>query len=170
MIKSTLINWGTKRYLKNNGTKRSSVPFSKAKKIGIIFDGKTKQDEEAINGFVKNLKQQGKEVSVFRYDQKNNEGEKGVKTFSLSDIKWNGVIKSYGLKKLIRTEFDYLFSLNTSPILLLENVLARSQAKCRVGSVKGSGGHCELAIHARSNNSIKELLENMIQYTQMIKK
>lgn len=164
-----MINLGTKKYLKRNPAERSTTPFPSAQKIGIIFNKTKHLDIDLISSFVKRLEMQGKQVSVLCYEPRKKVIQKSFKTFSWKDIKWNGKFKSFRLKKFIRTDFDYLFSLNTSPILPLENILARSKAKCRIGGFHQKKNNCEMMIDLGRNRDEQELMNLMIQYTQMIK-
>ncbi len=170
MLKRTMINLGTRKYLKRNESQRHTVPFPRAKKIGVIFNKSKTADINEINSFISRLEMQGKEVSVLCYNTGKTESNNQIKNFSLKDIKWNGKLKSFGLKKFIRTEFDYLFSLNSSPILPVENIIARSKAKCRIGIFHQARNHYEMMISPRSSKDKEGLLNEMMQYTQMIKR
>ena len=89
--------------------------------------------------------------------------------FSKKDFNWVGRCKQEGLKKFIKTDFDYLFSLNTSPFLPFDNILAQSKAKCRVGVFDDKRtDYFELMVQPSKKTDLNAVTEQMIRYTKLI--
>ena len=90
-------------------------------------------------------------------------------SFQKKDIKWTGKLLNFRLKKFIRTDFDYLFSIVDSSSLALDAVLAHSNAKCRVGKFEDNKSDLyELMVHQKGK-SLKDLSQQMFHYTSKIK-
>ena len=170
MFRKLGLRLSSKKANKLNLEKRISVNFELASRIGILLH---KQFPQAVaKNLVTELKNNGKDVTILYYNKSKSERLREIDCviFNNKDFKWNGKIKSDSLKKFIKTEFDFLFSLNTSPFLPFENILARSVAKCRVGQfTKKQSEYYELMIHTSNANDTKELAHQMLYYTKMIK-
>ena len=155
---------------KNQTSIRETVPFKDATQIGILVKRKN-QNVAIVKKFLTLLRSEGKELHVLYYNDEN-DISKGmdVKMLGKKDINWIGKFKPYGIKKFIKTEFDYLFCLNTSPFLPFENVVALSRAKCRIGIYNKRYKHSyELMIHTKQKEGLARLAEQMIFYVKQIK-
>lgn len=161
---------------KKHSTNRKTIPFSEANKIGILVED-IPQNSKVINKFVTEFTKEGKHVDVLCYSKKPKKKNKPVKEkykFKYSpitsrDIKWNGKFKSKKINNFIKTDYDYLFSLNTSPFLPFENILIKSKAKCRIGSFqKKKENYYEFMIHDGNRKSLSSLVEQMIFFTKKI--
>lgn len=149
---------------------RITVPFIRAKKIGVLADH-LDENKKAIDQFVQSLEKEGKKVEVIGFSPKKNKPALRVKykAFSKKDLSWTGEIKQEELKKFIKTDFDYLFSLNTSPFLPFENILAQSKAKCRIGVYQEKKeGYFELMVEPKKKNDMIAVTEQMIRYTKLL--
>lgn len=149
---------------------RITIPFAQAKRIGIIVDNIDK-NTKVINQFVENLVQQGKTVEVLGYTNPKQVPKLNIKynAFSKKDFSWVGACKQDVLKKFVKTDFDYLFSLNTSPFLPFDNILAQSKAKCRVGVFNDKRTeYFELMVQPTKKEDLNSVTEQMIRYTKLI--
>lgn len=160
----------SKRLAKAYRQPNEMVGFDRASKIGILIPDLEK-NKEVISKLIQTLKKEGKEVQVLTYHS--GKKELSVKfdhgAISKKDLSWMGKVKSYNVKKFIKTDFDYLFSLNTSPFLPFESILATSNAKCRVGMYhERKKNYFDLMIHADKKKGLGDLAEQMIFYTKKI--
>lgn len=149
---------------------RITIPFAQAKRIGVIVDNLDK-NKNAINQFVADLEQQGKSVEVLGYTKPKQAPKLNIKysAFSKKDFNWVGACKQDVLKNFVKTDFDYLFSLNTSSFLPFDNILAQSKAKCRVGVFNDKRtDYFELMVQPTKKGDLNSVAEQMIRYTKLI--
>jgi hypothetical protein len=170
MFRKLGLRLSSKKANKINSKKRSSVNFELASHVGILLHSRFPQS--VAKQLVSELKSYGKDVTILYYNSSKSQRLREIDcvVFNRKDFKWNGKIKSEILKKFVKTDFDFLFSLNTSPFLPFENILARSVAKCRVGQfTEKQSEYYELMIHTAKENDTKELAQQMLYYSKMIK-
>lgn len=169
MFRSISLFFKNKSALKQeNG--RNTIPFNKAKKIGVIVDD-LDANGRAVSKFVDELEKEGKKVEVIGFTKtKEISGLKpNYKALRVKDFNWLGKIKREDLKKFIKTDFDYLFSLNTSSFLPFENILAQSRAKCRVGVYnQKKEGFFELMVQPKKKDDLVAVTQQMIRYTKLL--
>ncbi len=175
MLKKVVLRIRNRIARKKHNINRVTVPFSQASKIGILIKD-IPQEAKIINKFITEFTKEGKQVDILCYSNKSKkkqeESKKNYK-FNYSpitsrDIKWNGKFKSKKINNFIKTDYDYLFSLNTSPFLPFENILVKSKAKCRIGCFqKKKESYYEFMIHD-GKKSLKSLVEQMIFFTRKI--
>ncbi len=155
----------------HNKKTRSMVNFSVATKFGVLVTD-IEKNKKVVNKLVKELKLEGKSVHVLCYGKSGKEVSLNFEYDSMhkKDISWKGKFKGYGIKKFIKSDFDYLFSLNTSPILPFRSILAMSNARCRVGMYNESNEkYFDLMVHPTKANDLAALVDQMIYYTKKIK-
>lgn len=169
MIKNWSLQIGKKRVLKRINPHRSSVNFHRASRIGVLLD---EPMNPRVNEFVQSLNRAGKKVDVLCYGDerlKSGSAGKNIRIFSKKDIGWNGKFKPFFIKKFIKTDFDYLFSFNTSSILPIENILAMSHAKCRIGRFSEKNLHYFEMMISVDNQKQHDLPKHMLQFVQNLK-
>jgi hypothetical protein len=160
------IRYRTKKALKKRPS-NPSVSLEESNLIGIVLDDASKNDL-AIKRFIDELKLKFKvEIISYTADKKIQKGLKD--TFSKKDFNWVGKISNKSISNFIKTPFDFLISLNTSTILYVENILALSKAKCRVGvSSEENYQFLDFMILSHSQNTWETTIENIKHYTENI--
>jgi|SRR6185437_12429904 len=156
----------------HNGEVREGISFTDAKNIGILVHNTEEAFCSTIEAFVKKLTDEGKKVSVICYVDNGQRMPYKFKFESLytRDIDWKGDFKSDAVNKFIKTEFDYLYSINILPILPFENILLKSKAKFRIGPyLKSEKNLFELMISLRHGENIDNLIANMLEFSKKIK-
>ncbi|NNF22089.1 MAG: hypothetical protein HKN67_09110 [Saprospiraceae bacterium] len=147
-----------------------TTDFVKSQKIGIIFSAGGMQKHNAVKSLIRKLKEQGKEVSALSYlapGQQNHEFLFDI--FGPNDISFWGINQNAEVEKFADEPFDYLLDLDVSSNPIIENILARSKAKCRVGIYKeGKGPFFELMISPKNSESSEELIRDIYHYTKSI--
>ncbi len=170
MLKKISLKLGIKRSLKKDNTKRAFIPFEKASKIGIMVSNR--QHYNLIQEFAQNLKKKNKQVTTLFFGKPNTFPQKKEDNILLSTKEINAVgkIKNPEAEKFIKSEFDFLFYLNTSPTLLLESILLASNAKCRVGFYDERNiPYCDMFFPVEDKNNIKKALKTVEKYIQTLK-
>lgn len=172
MLKKIFLKLRTRYWIKNSKVKRHSVPFEKAEKVGVLISNKDPKCLQQINDFIKKLAEEGKEIKVLCNPIRpvSSKYEFDFVPVTKKDISWNGTFKTRIVKKFIKTEFDYLFSINTSSFLPFENILAISHAKCRIGSWEpGKKALLEMIVYPGKEPNKQGVVNQMLYYAKKIK-
>jgi hypothetical protein len=158
-------------YLNTNQVKRQAINYDKARNIGILIQNPNPNYNKEINEFVNGLTRDGKKVEVICFIDKNLNRIYDFDFIELNnkEISWNGDFKQEKVNKFIKTEFDYLYSINISPFLPYENILLSSKARFRIGyHFKNKRKLFELMIDLRPEEKIDLLVKNMREYTKKL--
>jgi len=164
-----LLKMRTERLLRSADGEHSSVSYGAARHMGILFSVEDKAKHEIVKELIRKFEQDGKQVTVMEYlppDKQNFEFK--FDFFTENDISLWGQITSPGALKFAETPFDYLFYLDTDPNPLMEHLLVKSKARCRVGR-QWDKGASYFEFMVQSPPSIKELVETMHRYIIQLK-
>ncbi|WP_224999216.1 hypothetical protein [Cesiribacter sp. SM1] len=166
-LHATILPMRVRTQLRNNRSKRGSVTYRDAKKVGILFTMNSLDDYESIRQFENRLKKDGKEVNVLSYLPKNVENfHFHYDIFSITDFSATGQVKAGNITNFLEQKFDYLICLDKEPNLYIEYILAASAARCRIGNyVENKESLFELMIRLNGNNSVNNLIQQIYHYT-----
>lgn len=168
-IKERLITLRTRWSLKKNQGNRGSTPFKRATEIGILFSVEDREKHEAIKEFVKSLEIQQKRVQVIGFLPKKKENFDFLfNFFTEEDVSTWGNIKSPDAIRFSNTAFDYLYCFDVKPNPFIQNILARSVAKCRIGQF-WKDGEQYLDLMIANVASTKSLIQEAYKYTKDLK-
>lgn len=168
-MKLSFLKYKTRLILKKPRTSRASVPWQKALTTGIIFTVEDKQKHFAIKDFIKKLEQEGKHVQVLEFlPEKTENYEFRFDFFTEKDVSFWGSLTSSNALQFADAPFDFLFYLDLVPNEMVVNVLARSNAKCRVGRF-WDGGSDYLDFMVDSVSNTQALLESLYRYISQLK-
>ena len=168
-MKLRLLRYNTKKNGKSNRAIRTSLPYKQAIQIGIIFTVEDRQKHDDIKEFVRKLEHEGKQVKVISFLPKQKDNYEFLfDFFTEKDLSFWGNITSTAANKFTDTSFDFLFYLDTTPNPYLINILARSQAKCRVGKfIEGQEPYFELMLQVE--NGTRALIDAVHKYTAKLR-
>ncbi|HEY8402090.1 MAG TPA: hypothetical protein VIK89_12550, partial [Cytophagaceae bacterium] len=145
--------------------------YKDARKIGILINNPD-GDNKGIEQFVNQLQKDGKQVDVICYL---GPAHRISYNFSFTplvsnEISWTGSFKNQKINNFIKTEFDYLYSINNSPFLPFENIVVRSRAKFRIGRfLKNRKPIFDLMIDLKpEENTVQSLIDKMTAFTKKI--
>ena len=134
MFKKRFLSLRTKTLLRKNSSLRESKSFKKASHVGIIFEIEGLEKHRAVKQFIKDLESEGKQVEVLTYLGKGKDNHEFLFDFvSQGDVSFWGNITNERALSFANKEFDYLFNFDNTRNQVIENILARSKARCRVG-------------------------------------
>ncbi len=163
------LRYNTKNQLKKNKTLRSNTTFKKSAKVGVLFTVEDRSKHDLVKEFIKKLESDGKTVTVLAFlPEKKENFEFLFNYFTGKDISFWGNLNSSDALSFSTTPFDFLYCLDEVPNPMVLNVLARSNAKCRVGNHQEvNEPFFELMIE--NKNGFKGLLEGVTRYTRELR-
>ncbi len=168
-MRLSFLKYKTLSYLRKNRAIRASLPYKHAQHIGIIFSVEDRSKHDQIKEFVKRLEQDGKRVSVISFLPKNKDNyEFMYDFFTDADLSFWGNITSANAMRFAETPFDLLYYIDTTPNPLIMNLMARSNAKCRVGKFwERREPFFELMIE--NKDGTRSLIDAMYRYTRVLR-
>jgi hypothetical protein len=155
--------------LKTNKTSRTTVPYTQALNVGVIFTVEDKQKHESVKEFIKKLETDGKKVQVIEFLPEDRDNyEFRFDFFSEKDVNFWGKITADNALRFSDKPFDFLFYLDITHNPFIMHLLARGKARCRVGrSWVDARPYFEFMIE--SINSNQSLIEGMYKYTAQLR-
>lgn len=164
-----ILAWKTGAFLKNSKIKRESVNYAEAKHFGIIFTVTDLEKHTAIKKLFYQLEKEGKRVTVLSFLGKDKENyEFMFDFFKEGDVSFWGNITAGSVINFVEKKFDYLFHLDIEPNVLIDNILARSKARCRVGCYREEESSFYELMVKPQRNDINLLAEQMHYYTKKL--
>jgi hypothetical protein len=174
-VQRFFLNFKNKKFKDGEAPVRENVSYPKAKSVGILFTSEHLESNEALIEFVRNLQHDDKQVKALTYintkNKDNNHKTLGFNHHVITekDVSMLGEITSFLVDDFIKTEFDYLFYIDTQQSKIFENILLRSRAKCRIGKYFEEPGNFELMIKLNDNEGTDTLIRQMYHYIKTIK-
>lgn len=157
-------------YPKTSEVNRLTPNYTQAQQIGVVFFQKEALNNAHLIKFWQKLKNDHKQISVLIYSEKPIDLHYPFDYVNLTDkdISTLGEIKSASVLEFLAKDFDFLYCLNMEESPVFEQILQRSQAKCRVGKFfeKYTSPPLELMISLQSQDDEAILAEQMLAYTQ----
>ena len=171
-IDKNLLAAKTKRIVRKADFQRLTTPLSRAKNIGVLFCVEDKAKHQSINEFVNKLHKEGKNVHVLCYLPKGKENyEFRFDFFSRSDLSFWGNFTSPLVDDFLAKEYDYLFSIDQKTHFLIDNIIARSKAKCRIGLYQERHiQNLEMMLSLEDYKDIGKVLDQIYHYTSELQK
>lgn len=153
-----LIRNQTASLLKKNKSERSSIPFNKANSVGILATIDHYDKLKIVNDFIGKLEADGKNVDVLFYERrKDKPKDYSYHAFSEDEIGFRGGFNNEYIHHFAKTPYDYLFHLDSTEDIVLNKILAMSQARCRVGpSGDDRANYYELMFAAEDTDSLSK--------------
>jgi len=135
MFSRMFIQYKTKRAGIKNMLFRKNISFGMAKKIGVLFTIEDVGKHNAAKKFINELKSENKEIEILAFLPKGRDNHEFLYNFfTKKDYSYFGKLNNDHALEFINTPFDLLFCLDFSANIFIQNILALSKAKCRVGN------------------------------------
>jgi hypothetical protein len=155
--------------LKKVNARRETIGYDKARTVGIIFSVGNMNKHDNIKKFVRLLENDGKKVDVLTFLGKEQDNHEFLfDYFREDDVSFWGHFKTGNINRFIEKEFDYLFHVDLETNPLIEHVLARSLAKCRIGAYKENKSDFYEMMVKTNGDSIGELINQLYYYTKSL--
>ena len=171
ILKEITLKWKLKNWQKKNKVLRTNIIFKDSLAIGILFSQELNTNIEIIEKFKNKLLNEGKSVKILTCitNSKIISNSENV-VFSLKDISVTGKIENDKLIDFLKTEFDFLFCLAPIYNPLINFVLQKSVARCRVGIYNGSNfENYEFMIKVPQEQDLEISLNQMLYYVKVMK-
>ncbi|MGI9541870.1 MAG: DUF6913 domain-containing protein [Cyclobacteriaceae bacterium] len=171
-VAEKLLKLRTSKLLKSNRSKRETVNYDAVNEIGILFTIVDREKHNAIKQLAKQFKADGKQVEVLCFLGKGKENYDFLYNYiSSTDISALGKMNSGSAITFAKKNFDYLFYVDLHSNIYLENILAMSNAKCRVGIFEEKkDAFFELMLNINRDKKISQLVDQMYYYTKKLGK
>lgn len=169
MVNKAILSYRTRKVAKANHAKRSSVPYTDAESIGLVFSTDDLKKHKAIKEFIKMLEHEGKKVDTLTYLPRDRQNfEFLFDFFTTKDINLWGSFTQDKVNNFAKKPFDYLFYLDVESNPFIRTVLAMSRAKFRIGKFDiENKPHCEMMIDTASTD-IQQLIDEVHKYTKIL--
>lgn len=170
MFRKFLLLFKTKIILKTNNAIRISKSYKQTQNIGIIFTYNGEKNRILINKFLNKIEQEGKKVQLLAYIPKIFKEETfDFPNFMIKDMDFLRDFNNSLLSQFEQNVFDYLINADIQSNIVIENVLANSKSKCRVGRYqKNKHDFYELMIDYKGNNH-EQFLVQVYHYIKNIR-
>jgi len=169
MILGQALSYKTKQFQKDNTSLRSSISFAEAKHIGIIFSNDEPEKVLMAEKLSSIYRKEGKQIKVIVYDRNVQIKHLPFESFSKKDVTFWGKFLNESINQFSQISFDFLICLDEHPGVIIQNILAKSKAKCRVGvwnNLELENKMFELIIQTSKETN---LVDNIYSYTKNIR-
>ena len=174
-LRSQIANYLFHREMRNHRRMHEMIPFSKAKKIGILYDSTSERNYEIVKKFVKDIRAQQKDVLALGYYNKKELppmrfSKLGLDFFTKKSLNWHLKPHSTVINNFINADFDILINLNIEKNFPLKYISARSKAKFKIGKYdKKNTPFCDLMIQTEENVPLAKYIEQVLYYLNLLK-
>ncbi|GJM29246.1 MAG: hypothetical protein DHS20C17_18810 [Cyclobacteriaceae bacterium] len=170
VFNKSLLRRNTAKLLTENQSSGNTVDYPNARAIGILFTQTDRIKYQAIRNLVRQFKSDEKNVEVLCFLEKGGENyDFRYDYITSSDVGFWGNMQSSSALKFAGHRFDYLFYLDLKKNLYLENVMAMSNASCRIGFYKKQNDNLlDLMIQVKGGASIENAIDQIMYYTRKL--
>ncbi len=172
MIKHKILNYKIRRGQKKSEFLHQAYPYSKLKKVGVVFSFGDLKKHEAVKKFIKTLKADGIEVTTLAYKPKDTQNfEFYFDFFEDRDVGFFGKIENPYFQSFVNQKLEYLFCLDDTPNLYMQYLLVHSKSDTRIGAyqpTEDQASFFELMIKPRESGNTNILTEEIIHYVRKI--
>lgn len=134
--------------------------------IGILFDGGSEEDREAVLAFYRRLKEQQKDVQLLGFVKKRDlQVVYHFPYLTPRDVTWYGKPKGGTAGYFIKYPFDLLINLCTHELLPFEYIAYVSRATFRIGALdKGSIHNYDYLVGGVEGEAQQRMIDNIERY------
>lgn len=158
------------RQLRSRQIPRSTVRFSEAHEIGILFDASDPERVAVVSQFAESLRKENKKTSLLGfYNQSKQAINFNFVYFNRKNLNWYLAPVSAEVREFMERPFDILINAYTSESLPLEYVSALSHARFRIGAYGKSKTHAyDLMVDMKDDDNLAGLLQQYRHYLEML--
>jgi len=173
-IKEKLLALYTKKLAKNDKVGRFNVGFQQANRIGLLYTQEDAQQKEHVLQFIDQLKSTGKLIYVLQYrPTQASPRDEEFPEFTKQAISYWGKILTQQVTTFLNLPLDYLYHIDLISNPILDYILAKSKAKCRMGNFDLTRAHLfEIMVKCENkidSHTLASLTKKMLYYTQLLR-
>jgi len=173
-IKQKILAFYTQRIVRADRIARTNVGFQQAQHIGILYRADNPQKHKVVNHLAEALKNKGKKVTGLCYTPLPTlQAANTFATITDRDLQLWGNITHPRARAFVNTPFDYLFQVDIVGHPVINYLLAKSQAKCRIGYYDTvRTGLFEMMVtfdRQAGSDDMDTLTKQMVHYVQRLK-
>ena len=161
-----------RRERKDLAVERGLLNYKKINEVGILFNATFEEPTQAVLSYVKDLKAEGKKVSMLAYIDANLETKRNFPSFGKKQINWLQIPKTLQAKRFMNKQFDLLINAYTEECKPLEYIASLSMAKLRIGKYFETDIVCNDFMLQMENEekTVGNLLEKITFYLKNLNK
>ena len=129
-MKNIILSWRNNA-LRKKVVKRETVSFESATKFGFVCESLV--NYQALQPILKEITGRGHFTKVLVQVDKRDSSSTNFPSFNSNDVDWKGVSKSSSIDIFTHEPFDYLFYFGERYNPIIESIILRNPAQCRVG-------------------------------------
>lgn len=165
MLKQVILNFKAKRNLKKRH-QSEATDFLSSRKIAMIYSDAF-ENEKQIERIAKELKAEGKEVSLLVYCHEVKKKTTSLPFFSSKDISLTGEISKEEIVGFFQQKYDFALCFDQSRHYLIDYAFSLLNAKCRIGLKAPNREHLfDMMIHSESAKT--PLSSEVLKYLKMV--
>lgn len=156
--------------LRTQNITRNPVSYQQAQTVGLLFDATDPQDRNTVRDYTDQLKNQGKEVTLFAYFRApEHDPNLPFKHFTNKDLDWFQRPKDDAIRHFVQQPFDFLINLNPSQEPVLEYISALSKAHLRVGPYSDKLYCYDLMIDTAKKRNLDYFIKHVAYFLNRLK-
>ena len=166
--------WILKKRIKNKYRNSQFLNYSNANNIGIIFNATHQNTYEVARKYIRALNEMNISVKALGFVDSKEVLEFYQKSiyfefFSRKNLNWYHKPNNPNTKAFIETKFDILIDLSIVEDFPIQYIVALSEARFKVGSVKGTENYYDFMIRLDEKQDLEYFVEQIDHYLKMIK-
>lgn len=173
-IRNKIADYLFHRELRTTKRNPRTISFSNARTIGILYDATHEEDYETIKEYVRQMRDQKKEVLALGYVDMNELpamrfSKLGLDFFTFKNLNW--VLKPTHpmVDKFIHSNFDILININLHKCFPLKYLAAITKANFKIGRYEGRHHqYLDFMIKTNDNVSLRQFIELTNTYLKVI--
>tara|TARA_B100000886_G_scaffold214597_1_gene148787 strand:+ start:1437 stop:1937 length:501 start_codon:yes stop_codon:yes gene_type:complete len=156
--------------IKNKSIKvnRASISYNNSKHVGILYKYIDENKQKALNDFKNKIISDGIRVDFLPSIRKKNADNRYFKTFKSDEINMFGNWSNNNVNLFIYQQYDFIIYPDLYLSYDMENILIRSNAKCRVGFIENKFNLFELLIKSDKDYDIDHRLNKLYHYLKKV--
>jgi len=170
MLGKLLLPVRTRRALKKS-TPYPSVSYQEALQIGFLFRYVDDERFESIMEYAKKFERDNKGVSMLVFNPKKEITSRfAFAAYTTENISFWGKLTSEEIDIFLAKDFDFLINLDLEPHDFVDNILARSKAKCKIGHYSGRNeAFCQMMLRIDPPDDFEQFLDQVYYYIKNLR-
>ncbi len=170
MLGKILLPVRTRNALKKSSS-HPSVSYQEALQIGFLFRYVDDERFESILEYTRKFERDNKGVSMLVFNPKKEITSRfNFPVYTKENISFWGKLTSEEIDIFLAKDFDFLINLDLEPHDFVDNILARSKAKCKIGHYSGRNeAFCQMMLRIDPPDDFEQFLDQVYYYIKNLR-